>query len=126
MSDKKITILIIDDELLSRATLEALLETEGYTLVLAEDGQQGLEKVKTFKPDLVIVDVMMPGISGFEVCRRLRASPEFQKLPIIMITAWQDDNARTRCLELGADEVICKPFDRTDLNARVRYLLQQT
>ncbi|OUD11738.1 response regulator [Thioflexithrix psekupsensis] len=126
MTSEKITILIIDDEIVSRATLEALLECPEYALVLAETGSQGLEKATTLTPDLILLDVMMPGMNGFEVCRRLRAdpNPKLAKLPVIVITAWNDATARARCLEIGANEVICKPFERDDLHRRVRHLLR--
>ncbi len=123
---EKTTILIIDDEIVSRATLEALLETPDYALVLAETGIQGLEKAETLTPDLILLDVMMPGMNGFEVCRRLRAhtNPKLAHVPVMMITAWNDPTARARCLDMGANEVICKPFDRHDLHQRVSNLLQ--
>lgn len=112
----KINILIIDDEVVSRYTMETLLEDEQHIVFFAEDGLQGLEKAETLHPDIIFLDVMMPGINGFEVCRRLRAMPNFLKLPIIMITAWDDPVARQRCLEVGANQVICKPFNRNQLH----------
>ena len=123
MTDK-ITILVIDDEIVSRATIEALLESDNYTLVFAEDGKQGLEKVELMIPDLVLLDVMMPGMNGFEVCRRLRANPRLTNLPVVMVTAWDDPTARSRCLEMGATEVIGKPFSRINLNTIVDKLIQ--
>ncbi len=123
MTDK-ITILIIDDEIVSRYTIEALLEEDDYTLVFAEDGRQGLEKAQTMPPDLVLLDVMMPNMNGFEVCRRLRANPYLANLPVVMVTAWDDPVARARCLEIGATEVVCKPFNRTELHALVHNLTQ--
>lgn len=121
-ANDKITILIVDDEIVSRYTMEALLESENHTLVFAENGEQGLQKAETLQPDLVLLDVMMPGMNGFEVCRRLRANPKFQELPVVMVTAWDEPTARTRCLEIGANDVICKPFNRADLHSRVRKL----
>jgi CheY-like chemotaxis protein len=118
MNDK-ITILVIDDEIVSRYTIEATLESEDYTLVSAESGEQALEKIEVIMPDLVLLDVVMPDMNGFEVCRRLRAHPHLANLPIIMVTAWDDPIARTRCLEMGATEVICKPFNHKELNAIV-------
>lgn len=117
--DNKITILIVDDEIVSRYTMEALLESEAHTLVFAENGIQGLEKAELMKPDLILLDVMMPGMNGFEVCRRLRANPRLANLPIVMVTAWDDPTARLRCLEIGATEVICKPFNKADLHKLV-------
>ncbi|MDM8569924.1 response regulator [Thiotrichales bacterium HSG1] len=106
------TILVIDDEIISRHTIEALLESE-YALVFAENGEQGLKRVQAMVPDLVLLDVMMKGMNGFEVCRRLR--DEFIDLPIIMVTSWDDPVARNRCLKLGASEIVSKPFKRDDL-----------
>lgn len=120
----KITILIVDDEIVSRYTLEALLESDDYTLVFAENGIQGLEKAEVMTPDLIFLDVMMPGMNGFEVCRRLRANPRLAHLPVVMVTAWDDPTARLRCLEIGANEVICKPFHSTNLHALVQNLIQ--
>lgn len=123
MSDKT-TILIVDDEIVSRYTIEALLESEDYTLVFAEDGEQGLEKAELLTPHLILLDVMMPGINGFEVCRRLRANPQLANLPVVMVTAWDDPTARSRCLEIGANEVICKPFNRKDLHMVISKLIR--
>ncbi|OQW91819.1 MAG: hypothetical protein BWK79_16055 [Beggiatoa sp. IS2] len=123
MADK-ITILIIDDEIISRYTIEALLESEGHTLVFAESGLQGLEKAQAMIPDLVFLDVMMPGMNGFEVCRRIRAHPQLAQVPIVMVTAWDDSTARSRCLEIGANAVICKPFNRAILQEQVDILVQ--
>lgn len=118
MADK-ITILIIDDEIISRYTLGALLESEERTLVFAEDGLQGLAKAKSMIPDLILLDVMMPGVNGFEVCRRIREDPSLAEVPIVMVTGFNDDAARSKCFEKGANEVICKPFDRDILQKQV-------
>jgi CheY-like chemotaxis protein len=124
MTNNKITILIVDDEIVSRYTMEALLESEKFTLVFAENGIQGLEKAEAMKPDLILLDVMMPGMNGFEVCRRLRANPRMANLPVVMVTAWDDPTARLRCLEIGATDVVCKPFKRDDLHNLVNTLTQ--
>ncbi|RKZ52413.1 MAG: hypothetical protein DRR16_10645 [Candidatus Parabeggiatoa sp. nov. 3] len=122
---EKITILIIDDEIISRYTIEALLESENYTLLFAEDGKQGLEKAEVMVPDLVLLDVMMPGMNGFEVCRHLRANPQLCLLPVVMVTAWDDPVARQRCLDIGATEVICKPFSRDELHTLINQLTNE-
>jgi CheY-like chemotaxis protein len=122
---EKITILIIDDEIISRYTIEALLELESYTLLFAENGKQGLEKAEVMVPDLILLDVMMPGMNGFEVCRRLRENPQLSLLPVVMVTAWDDPVARQRCLEIGATEVICKPFTRNELQALINKLIKK-
>jgi CheY-like chemotaxis protein len=125
MSDK-ITILVIDDEIISRHTIEALLESNDCALVFAENGIQGLAKAETIIPDLILLDVMMPNMNGFEVCKRLRANPRFAELPVVMVTGWDDPIARSRCLEMGATDIICKPFHRQKLRALVDNLVYKS
>jgi diguanylate cyclase (GGDEF)-like protein len=117
---EKSTILIVDDELVSRYTVEVLLTAEGYTLVFAENGKEALEKAAELIPDLMLLDVMMPGMDGFEVCQRLRANPRLAELPIVMVTALDDRDSRLRGIEAGADDFMSKPFDRAELRARIR------
>ncbi len=119
VNDKSI-ILIVDDEIVSRYTVEMLLNTEGYHLIFAEGGTEALQKAETFIPDLMLLDVMMPGMDGFEVCRRLRANPRLAELPIVMVTALDDRESRLHGIEMGADDFMTKPFDRAELRARVR------
>jgi len=118
--NNKSTILIVDDEIVSRYTVEALLSSEGYTLVFAEDGEEALQKAATLIPDLMLLDVMMPGMDGFEVCQQLRANPRLAELPVVMVTALDDRESRLRGLEVGADDFMSKPFDRAELRARIR------
>lgn len=119
MSDKS-TILIVDDEIVSRYTVEALLSSEGYELVFAESGEEALEKAVELVPDLMLLDVMMPGMNGFEVCQRLRANPRLAELPVVMVTALDDRESRIKGIEAGADDFMSKPFDRAELRARIR------
>ncbi len=119
MSEKSI-ILVVDDEIVSRYTVEALLSSEGYTLVFAETGEEAIEKAATLIPDLMLLDVMMPGMDGFEVCQRLRANPRLAELPVVMVTALDDRDSRLRGIEAGADDFMSKPFDRAELRARIR------
>ncbi|MGE3541930.1 MAG: response regulator [Candidatus Tectimicrobiota bacterium] len=114
------TVLIVDDEPGGRDTLEALLIAEGYQLVFAENGPEALVQAVTFTPDVILLDVMMPGMDGFEVCHRLRRHPEVAEVPIIMVTALDDRDARLRGIAAGADDFITKPFDRIELRLRVR------
>jgi len=114
------TVLIVDDNAASRDTLEAILASENYNLQMAEDGLQALEKADALHPDLILLDVMMPGMDGFEVCRRLRSSPVLAEIPIILLTALDDTASRLEGIEAGADDFISKPFDRQELRARVR------
>ncbi len=113
-------ILIVDDEPSGIATLEAMLEGEGYELEIAQNGETALEKAKQFLPDLILLDVMMPGMDGFEVCRRIRETPLLAEVPIVILTALDDYNSRLTGLKAGADDFFSKPLDRHELRARVR------
>jgi putative two-component system response regulator len=119
MDDMRITILIVDDEPAGRETLESILEPEGYYLVLAENGYQAIEQARVILPDVILLDVMMPGINGFEVCRRIRSEKELAEVPILFLTALDDRQSLLNGLEAGADDFISKPFDRYELRARL-------
>ena len=119
MEESKSTILIVDDEASGRDTLEAILEPEGYILVMAENGYQAIEKAVQIKPDVILLDVMMPGMNGFEVCRRIRSEEQLAEIPILFLTALDDRQSLLNGLEAGADEFISKPFDRFELRARL-------
>jgi PAS domain S-box-containing protein len=114
------TILIVDDEPVERETMRILLSGRGYNLVVAPNGAEALEKASALSPDLILLDVMMPGMDGFQVCRRLRADPLLAEVPIIMVTALDDQPTRLRGLEVGADDFLTKPYDRLELRARVQ------
>jgi len=116
---KKSTILIVDDEQVSRYTVEILLSPEDYNLEFAENGEEALEKAEALVPDLMLLDVMMPGMDGFEVCQRLRNNKRLAELPIVMVTALDDRESRLRGLKAGADDFMSKPYDRAELRARV-------
>lgn len=112
-------ILIVDDEASGRQTLESILEGQGYQLVMAENGEQALEKARQILPDVILLDVMMPGMDGFEVCQRLRGDPKLAEVPIIILTALDDRKSMLRGLEAGADDYLTKPYDRHELRARL-------
>ncbi len=118
------TVLIVDDDHTARDTLEAILLPEGYELSFAQDGPQALRKAAKLTPDLILLDVMMPGMDGFEVCRQLRADSLLAQVPVIMVTALDDYDSRLRGIESGADEFISKPFDSVELQARVRNIIR--
>jgi two-component system, cell cycle response regulator len=115
-----ITILIVDDEPLGQETLAALLGPQGYQLRFASNGNEALGLAIAAPPDLILLDVMMPGMDGFEVCRRLRAHAPLADVPVIMLTALDDRDSRLSGIEAGADDFVSKPFDRVELRARVR------
>lgn len=112
-------VLIVDDEPIGRATLEGLLRHHGYQLAFAANGQEALAQAATLMPDLILLDVMMPHMDGYEVCRRLRNNVHLADIPVIMITALDDRESRVRGIEAGADDYIGKPFDRVELRTRV-------
>lgn len=113
------TILIVDDEYSGRETLQSVLEGEGYNLIMAENGHQAIEKAKAFQPDVILLDVMMPGMTGFEVCERIRSDSQVAEIPIIILTALDDRESLLTGLKAGADDFISKPFDRFELRARL-------
>jgi two-component system, OmpR family, phosphate regulon response regulator PhoB len=118
-------ILIVEDEEALTLLLRYNLEAEGYEVDSAARGDEGYTKLKESPPDLVVLDWMLPGISGIELCRRLRARPETRHLPIIMLTARGEESERVRGLSTGADDYIVKPFSVPELVARVRALLRR-
>lgn len=117
---ENVKILIVDDDPIGREVLDDLLAPEGYELYFAEDGPAAIQAAHEVMPDLLLLDVMMPGMDGFEVCRRLRQGPVMGEVPIIMVTALDDQKSRIQGLEAGADDFVSKPFNRHELQARVR------
>jgi two-component system response regulator MprA len=117
-------ILVVDDERAVRESLRRALELEGYDVELAEDGEVALSRVGAATPDAVILDVLMPGIDGLEVCRRLRAGAN--SVPVLMLTARAEVDSRVAGLDAGADDYLPKPFALAELLARLRALLRRT
>jgi len=116
-------ILIVDDDLVIIKFLRANLKASDYETLTAMDGAEALEVIERELPDLVILDIMMPNMDGFEVCRQLR---EWSRLPVIMLSARGDVTDKVKCLNLGADDYITKPFGVGELIARVRSMLRRT
>ncbi len=121
---KPARILVVDDEERNRRLLVAMLEAEGYTALEAADGAQALELVRQSPPDIVLLDIMMPGMDGHEVVRALKADAATKAVPVVMVTALDDRASRLRGLEAGAEEFVTKPVDRNELRIRVRNLLR--
>jgi two-component system response regulator MprA len=117
-------VLVVDDEPPVRDALERALSLEGYRVDLAEDGAQALKKVATEEPDVIVLDVLMPGVDGLETCRRLRA--EGHGLPVLMLTARDAVSDRVDGLDAGADDYLVKPFALEELLARLRALIRRS
>ncbi len=117
-------ILVVDDEQSARETVEALLHADPYELDFAKSGYEALQRVKAAPVDLVICDVMMPGMDGFELCRELKAHPEWRYVPVILLTALDGHDDMVRGIEAGAEEFLSKPVERVVLRARVRAMLR--
>lgn len=117
-------VLLIDDDRVSHEVVAAHLAREGYELSFAEDGTSGLDLAQTSHPDTILLDVMMPGVDGFEVCRRLRASPTLAHIPVILLTALDDRRYVAEGIGAGADEFVSKPVVGSELRARVRSMLR--
>jgi len=117
------TVLVIDDDLSVRDTVGVMLETEGYQPVLACDGSAGVEQALALKPELILVDLMMPGLNGMEVCRRLRSAG--MKTPLIVLSAMAGEMDKVQLLEIGADDYVVKPFGARELLARIRAVLRR-
>ncbi len=118
-------VLVVDDHAASRMTAVALLAMEGYEVVEAESGSAAIHLVTQKQPDLILLDVMMPEMDGFEVCQLLKQDEQTRLIPVIFITALNDRRSRIRGIEVGADDFLSKPFDRVELAARVKSLVRQ-
>jgi len=117
------TVLVIDDDVALRDTIGVLLETEGFRPAVAEDGRAGIEAALRIKPDLILVDLRMPNLSGTEVCRQLRVAGN--DTPMIVLSAVGDEVDKVLLLEIGADDYVVKPFGTRELLARIRAVLRR-
>lgn len=113
-------ILVVDDETIGRQLLEAVLTPEGYDILFAENGREAVEVAMAENPDLIMLDVMMPEIDGFEACKLIRQTEQLIATPVFLITALDDRDSRLRGLDAGADDYISKPFDRIEILAKVK------
>ncbi|GGY45262.1 phosphate regulon transcriptional regulator PhoB [Parvularcula lutaonensis] len=119
------TILIVEDDESLRTLMEYNFGKEDFEVLTAKDGEEALLKIDEEKPDLVVLDWMLPSVSGIEICRQLRQKPETKGLPIIMLTARAEESDRIRGLDTGADDYVVKPFSMEELVARIRAVLRR-
>jgi len=124
MNSPPATILIVDDEIQNRKLLKALLRPKGYRVLSAANGQEALASIAEHPPDLILLDIMMPGMDGYEVAGVLKANPDTSSIPVIMVTAQDDRCARLASLAAGAEDILTKPIDRAELWLRMRNLLR--
>lgn len=124
-SDTREKIMIVDDEKDLVSLLKLSFESENYGVVEAYNGHEALEKTRTEVPDLILLDISLPGIDGYEVCKRLRKDPATESIPIIMLTGKDEVSDKIEGLERGADDYVTKPFDINELKARVRTVLRR-
>ncbi len=117
------TVLVVDDEVNIVTSLEYVMKAAGFDVATAYDGEEALAKVAEIVPDLVILDVMMPKLDGFEVCEKIRANPLWESVIIVMLTAKGRDSEREKGLSLGANDYLTKPFSTHDIVKRVKELL---
>ncbi|MBU3920360.1 MAG: response regulator, partial [Alphaproteobacteria bacterium] len=117
-------ILIVDDIEANRRLLQAKLEAQYHSVLLASSGPQALDMAAEHDPEIILLDVMMPGMDGFEVCRRLKANPATNHIPVVMVTALSDAEDRVRGLDAGAEDFLTKPIDDFLLNSRINTLMR--
>lgn len=119
-SGKPASILVVDDTPANSEVLVEMLSKEGFHVRVAQDGERAIEDAELSPPSLVLLDVLMPGLDGFETCRRLRGIPTLRQTPVIFMTALSEAHDKVRAFEAGADDYIIKPFERGEVLARVR------
>jgi PleD family two-component response regulator len=117
-------ILIVDDEEKNLKLMGMMLQSYGYDFQTAKNGREALEKTKEYSPDMIFLDIMMPEMDGYETCRKLREDPATQFIPVVMVSALGDQEARNKGLEAGANDFLTKPVDKTEIAVRTKNLLR--
>ncbi|MEZ5911318.1 MAG: phosphate regulon transcriptional regulator PhoB [Paracoccaceae bacterium] len=126
MADRAPLVLVVEDESAQREVLRYNLEAEGFAVAIAEDGEEAMLKLREDQPDLIVLDWMLPKVSGIEVCRQIKARPETRNVPVVMLSARSEEFDRVRGLDTGADDYVIKPYSVVELMARLRALLRRT
>ncbi|MCZ7383346.1 MAG: response regulator [Candidatus Methanoperedens sp.] len=125
-SDVRQKIMIVDDEMATLLPLKRSLESEDYLVIEAYDGYEAIKKAKTEMPELIILDIMLPGMDGIETCSQLKKDVLTEKIPIIMLTAKDEVRHKVKGLEIGADDYVTKPFNLNELKARIKSVLRRS
>jgi len=125
ISDTRSKILLVDDEIDTLLPLKMSLEAEDYLVLGASNGFEALELAKTNIPDLILLDVMMPGMDGYEVCAQLKKDPVMRNIPVIMLTAKDAVREKVKGLDIGADDYVTKPFNLNELKARIKSVMRR-
>ena len=123
--DRPFKILVVDDEVEMRASIGEFLQDQGYAICEAGDGEEALAKTFTEKPDLILLDLRLPKVDGYQVCQTLKGNPITSGIPIIMITALSATPQKVKGIEYGADDYVSKPFDLDELSARVKMIMRR-
>lgn len=126
LSDTRQKVLIVDDEPDAVIASKRALEADGYNVIEANNGAMAFDVLKSDIPDVILLDVMMPDMDGFEVCRRLKEEPLYENIPVIMLTAKGEINDKVEGLDIGADDYMTKPFNLKELKARIKTVLRRT
>lgn len=124
-AQSQFTVLAVDDQELNLAILEDYLVPLGYRVIKARNGREALAQIESARPDLVLLDIMMPEIDGYEVCRRVKENPESRDIPVVMVTSLEGTEEMVKALEFGADEFLTKPVNDIEIQARVKSLLKK-
>lgn len=119
MSETK-KILVVEDDLVTQRVLSARLEINGYEVITAQDGEEGLRKARSEKPDLVMLDLMLPKMTGYEVCRMLKFDDKYKKIPIIILSSLDQQDEKEKAVKAGADTYVIKPFDLELLLVKIK------
>lgn len=126
MAEMQPTVLVVEDEPAQREVLAYNLESEGFRVIKAGDGNEALLLIEEEEPDLILLDWMLPGTSGIEICRQIKMKPSFRMIPVIMLSARSEEVDKVRGLETGADDYICKPYSVLEMIARVKAHLRRS